>query len=271
LLATTGPTGDTLLMLGGENAYDNNNEVWGSIDQGKSWLLMSARAPWMQRNYHSTHVTKDGAIVLLAGLGDKQPGFDTTTQQNDVWLSLDGGFTWGECTQDAAWDDRYLAASTIDANGYLVVAGGRVFEDGAIQRVFNDVWRSTTSFHDINAIAARCNVPVPSCGVGLKCLPGSDTFMSLDGSYVSCAACPAPNMAAEAAASSYMLYGGYVLFVVTLLVLLYTMFSVRSAGGASPLPLFCLDGWWKSGRPTTEAQLLPNTLDGETSSDYQRA
>lgn len=55
----------------------------------------------------------------------------------------------------------------------------------------NDIWKTTSSFKDMNDVARMCNMLVPSCGSGLKCLPNGAGFKS--GTWgVTCDECPNP-------------------------------------------------------------------------------
>lgn len=105
----------------------------------------------------------------------------------DVWASLDGGYSWGECVTNAEFSNRQFQYTVLDDEGYLYVMGGRETASG--QRLVNDVWKSVYSYNDVNEVASRCGLFVPSCGVGLKCLPEDEGFMQ-GGWGVSCAACP---------------------------------------------------------------------------------
>ena len=81
--------------------------------------------------------------------------------------------------------------TTLDGQGHLLVAGGRTFTGTTFGQP-NDVWQSTISFHDLDAVSRVCGVAIPACGVGLRCWPGADTVVATDNSYVSCNACPNP-------------------------------------------------------------------------------
>ena len=84
---------DVFLVIGGRDNADNHNDVWSSSDNGKSWVAITKAAPWAQRCYHSTIVTKDGLLLVIAGRGDTAPGFGTAAALNDVQLSVDGGYS----------------------------------------------------------------------------------------------------------------------------------------------------------------------------------
>ena len=180
---------DITYVIAGRDTYDNYNDVWASSDDGKSWAVVSGQAPFMTRASANGAVTKDGLLIMAGGFADDVVGASNTAIANDVWLSMNGGYTWGRCVLDAEWDDRFQQAVAIDSDGYLLVLSGAT-GDVDSSYVLNDVWRSTTSFHDLSAIARVCGLTVPSCGTGLKCWPGADTVVATDGSFVSCSACP---------------------------------------------------------------------------------
>lgn len=88
---------------------------------------------------------------------------------NDVWASLDGGYTWGQCANHGRYNNREDQVSVFDAQGrLLIMSGAQTYPEWGLAQ---DVWRSTISFNDIDAVSRACHIPVPACGVGLKCLP----------------------------------------------------------------------------------------------------
>ena len=176
---------DITYVIAGRDGNDNYNDVWASSDDGRTWLVISARAPFMSRANANGAVTKDGLLIFAGGYADEEIGRFNTDIANDVWLSMNGGYTWGRCVLDAEWDDRFQQAVTVDVNGNLLVLSGQ----DSSATLLNDVWASQTSFHDLPAIARVCGLTVPSCGTGLKCWPGADTVIATDGSFVSCSAC----------------------------------------------------------------------------------
>ena len=141
------------------------------------------------------------------------------------------------------------------------------------------MWKSSISFHDIDAVSRTCNIAVPPCGVGLKCFPDSDTVVAADGSYVSCAACPHPKAVAAAAAdsssaSSVVLAGFLVLFVVLFVLaggcLLYVLHRLRTAGGQSPLPLpSSVQKWWN--KPNSSAVIGQHSLHTDDATTHASA
>jgi hypothetical protein len=108
----------------------------------------------------------------------------------------------------------------------------------------NDVWKSSVSFHDLQAVSSACKVEIPACGVGLKCWPGASTVRATDGSFVSCAACVHPSLASSQSASGSVGIGVVIalaVFVLVAVLLLlccvWIVYAVVRAGHPSPVPL----------------------------------
>ena len=185
---------DFMYVISGFANHDNLNDVWASSDEGRTWAVINPAGPFPQRQVASGVTTRSGLLVIAAGYGEDQPGQAPGEVQNDVWVSANGGYSWGRCVQDAEWDDRYAPMVAIDGQGYLIVGSGVqiVMDEPPFGRqvAFNDVWRSTISFNDHAAVAKACGVEIPACGVGLRCWPGNDTVAATDGSFVSCPSCP---------------------------------------------------------------------------------
>ena len=97
--------------------------------------------------------------------------------------------------------------------------------DSESSYVVNDVYRSTTSFHDLPAIARVCGLTVPACGTGLKCWPGAGTVVATDGSFVSCAACPDPSLGGSSSSSSSSM-------AMTIALVAFVILFVLAAAGA---------------------------------------
>lgn len=138
---------------------------------------------------------------------------------NDVWVSVDGGYTvnlshsdptvfhfsfffsnlslfslslslsfslslqWGQCLEDAPFGDSRQPSTVLDNLGRLLVMGGY-----DTQRSFNDVWRSGMSFFSYSHVSSACNVKIPACGPGLTCLPSDPSYTRKSDGSVSCSA-----------------------------------------------------------------------------------
>lgn len=110
---------------------------------------------------------------------------------SDVWATMDGGMTWGECSSGAGFVPRENPSTAMDPNGYLYVSGGTAMTGSTLQ----DLWVSPFSFNNLTAVSIYCGLTVPICGLGLQCYPTSDlTFTN----------CPSicPNRLASSSSSS---------------------------------------------------------------------
>jgi hypothetical protein len=123
--------GKTALVLAGGMTNENQlADVWRSTDDGATWLLVAAPAPWAPRFYHATAVLHD--TLYLSGGGSFSALF------NDVWASTDAGITWVQLTSAAQWAPRF--AHTMNTlGGRLVLTGGFV---AVLLSGTADVWSS---------------------------------------------------------------------------------------------------------------------------------
>ena len=94
-------------------------------------------------------------------------------------------------------------STALDGEESFYILGGRVsyYADAAL---YNDVYRSSFSFRDVNKVRAACNINIPACGVGLTCWPGLDgTMVTPNG--VTCnaiTACQAANFRPSSSSST---------------------------------------------------------------------
>jgi len=150
-------------IFGGYNPGEVRNDtyyedVWSSED-GISWTLVTADAPWKGRRGHGAVVFDDGsgpAMFIIGGYSvDEETGYRQYC--NDVWKSTDGE-NWTlikECSEPElenpdTWYPRMNHAVVVAKHGgqdYLYIIGGRTQLTGKSgtysQEYFNDVWRST--------------------------------------------------------------------------------------------------------------------------------
>ena len=97
-----------------------HNDMWVSSDLARTWHPMPL-PPFIPRDSANGEVTRDGVIILVGGQST-QNGVQIAL--NDVWISMDGGWQWGQCLEDAVFSDRRDMLTMLDDNGYLYVAGG---------------------------------------------------------------------------------------------------------------------------------------------------
>ena len=72
-------------VAGNQSTVQYHNDIYMSTDGGAKWLQITNAAPWSKRDNINAEVTRDGALVLVAGYSDAD------LDANDVWVSLDGG------------------------------------------------------------------------------------------------------------------------------------------------------------------------------------
>ena len=176
----------TYLSDGSPDTY--YNDVWASSDYGVTWALITAAAPWEGRWGHSGVVTRDGAIVFFGG-AVKEDLYERPynwAYYGDIWASLDGGYTWKECTARTVPYNRTESAVALDNEGYLLMAAGYSIHEPRAPQLppqldwHNDVIRSSFSLEqDDNGnydggrqLAAACGFDYPTSGrIGLQQWP----------------------------------------------------------------------------------------------------
>jgi len=247
------------------NVY--RNDVWVSTNGGIRWVQLLTNAPWVQRGDSQVEITQNGVMIISSGVSSAS-GVDKR-ELNDVWASLDGGYSWGICTDNAEFTDRQFQYTVLDDEGYLYTMGGRENNNGG--RLVNDVWKSAYSYNDVQEVATRCGLFVPKCGVGLKCLPDDPGFaQGLWG--VSCESCPYEASLAPSSSSSGSSNTMTILFVVflllflaTLAALVFTYYKLHGSGVSSPIPLPSTAQRWWNGKSSEglaeELNKAPRTSD----------
>ena len=53
--------------MGGRSSSGFNNDVYISVDNGKTWTLRTASAQWPGRNFHSSIVMGTNIFIMGAG------------------------------------------------------------------------------------------------------------------------------------------------------------------------------------------------------------
>lgn len=123
-------------ILGGIENYffgDDSHlksDVWCSAD-GRTWELVTERAPWSPRAYHQAVVFADKIWVL--GGGNYVPNHQA---KNDVWVSEDG-VEWTLVTAAAPWAPRLWFSAVVYRERLWVLGGWSQAQDN-----FGDVWCS---------------------------------------------------------------------------------------------------------------------------------
>ena len=156
------------------------NDVYMSLDT-VSWLRITAAARYRARGGGSATMTKAGAIILFGGadLNTSLPEGERVFA--DLWASLDGGYTFGQCFPSSLGlpslpSRRTLSTVELDSDEHLLIAAGITSPSGSADvapvTFHNDLYRSIYSMADTERLAASCGLTVPARGVGLRCVPG---------------------------------------------------------------------------------------------------
>ena len=176
---------EIILYAGGWDGNTDYNDVQASSDGGATWATVTLAANWRRRDDIAGLVTPEGVMIVVGGKTAATPEIF----HNDIWVSMDGGYSWGRCSEDLAFTDRRYQAVSLDEEGYLYVVAGETNERNP-RDFLNDAWRSTFSFNNHAAVATACGVTVPACGPGLNCWPMASTTTRLPGNRgVTCPLC----------------------------------------------------------------------------------
>ena len=168
-----------------------NNDVWVSTTAGVSWYSLGHAA--FPTRYHARMLaTYQGVLVIAAGANDLPPTQGGASQvssilRNDMWASLDGGYTWGQCgAQVYPLNNPAIAGSLYsrgtgredpvfqidNTTGFIYTGMGlqRNPTGGAVSP--QDLFRTSISFYDVAAVAGLCgDLTVPTGGTGLQAVP----------------------------------------------------------------------------------------------------
>lgn len=127
----------SIILMGGNDAHYDTNDVWRSTDSGATWVRMTANAGWSARSGHSTVVMPDGSIVLMGGISEERSPY-----KNDTWRSADYGKTWTLMNASSGWSARSRHGSVVLPDGSIVLMGG-YSSKGSQGISYTDTWRST--------------------------------------------------------------------------------------------------------------------------------
>ena len=148
-----GSFNDDPAVIGGPPTRVYFNDVWKSSDNGQSWDLVTAEAPWAKRA-GGVAVVKNGYIYMIGGEEGFTCPVDPTlppTQQppcldppyfNDVWRTKDG-VNWELVTADAGWAKRPGHQVVVAHNRFVLFGGFGLGPDNGITPANpSDMWVS---------------------------------------------------------------------------------------------------------------------------------
>ena len=180
---------NSVAQYSGDNGV-GDSEVWASVDGGATWKLIASNQ--FPPRYHGRMLaTKDGVLVVVAGANAPPTykggsGQGSSYLRNDMWASLDGGFTWGSCATQlfpfaggfnasqsnsfARGTGREDALLAIDpATGYLYMGQGLQRNQAGSAQYPTDLYRTSISFYDIGQVAGLCgDLAIPVGGIGMQ-------------------------------------------------------------------------------------------------------
>ena len=171
---------ELIYVMGGtvrnDAAQEQSNDVWASSDEGASWVQITANAAWGPRWGHVGAITAAGVLLVLGGLNNEDPTQpNRQTTYKDMWASFDGGYSWGKCDVRDGDTNAFIrgeqALALTDAEELLLGTG--YLWDGEARQEFNDLWKSTFSLSNYDALAVMCHSTIPQRGIGLTSWPSS--------------------------------------------------------------------------------------------------
>ena len=163
------------LVSADDGAIQTANDVWVSSDQGVTWAVICVAAPFQQRRGLTGVITNSGVMLVVGGTYTSTGRLNDQQALRDIWLSLDGGYTWTPCnlpTDNGFVRGQQGVALTLDER--LMLASGYAWEVGAPRTDYVDLWISNISVANAQKMAQVCGeIGVPSAGVGLRVWPGA--------------------------------------------------------------------------------------------------
>ena len=175
--ASTGP--GWLLMYEGSlistyNANSNENDVWASADDGRTWSLVSGIARQSVHGYQES-AYPDSSFRSRAGSGNcEDPASDdvysvgggyyledgTRVETSDSWHSTDA-IHWTLGTGRSFTPARHFLSCDVDSHSRLFVVGGGYFDESAPSGTvyLQDVWSSSNHGQSWTRVTARAPFP----------------------------------------------------------------------------------------------------------------
>lgn len=130
--------GSRLIMTGGKTLGNDVllNDVWMAVftsSNNLNWTMLTTAASFVPR-IGCGIVTLHENLYVLAGAARYPWGFQGL---NDVWISMDGGFTWTVVSSTANFPPRQAASYYLVGKELIVVGGVSSFPGGTRM---NDIW-----------------------------------------------------------------------------------------------------------------------------------
>src|SRR6478609_4682627 len=109
-------------IVSGSSVEVANRDIYASRDDGFTWLRITDSAPFIGRCEFAATATVNGIMIVAGGrvpntdqdvYGPIVP-YSAAIAMNDVWTSLDGGYTWLQLTSISSFSRRFAFGMTID-------------------------------------------------------------------------------------------------------------------------------------------------------------
>lgn len=102
----------SILLMGGDDGYNYNNDVWRSTDYGATWTRVDESADWSGRYGHTAVVLPDGSVILIGGKSG-------SAYMYDVWRFDPVGSSERNPTHEYAASGTYsVALQAYNVAGY---------------------------------------------------------------------------------------------------------------------------------------------------------
>jgi hypothetical protein len=133
---------------GGTNTSGQlKNDVWKSDDNGLTWTLILASAPWSARALFGYCVFNNQMWVMGGTTARSGNDFLSSTASSEVWSSLDG-LTWVRASSSAGFGQR-AGMSVVVHNGLMFMYGGYTFagtyKDDVLYSIDGSTWTTASS------------------------------------------------------------------------------------------------------------------------------
>jgi hypothetical protein len=150
---------DILYILGGTNQTKYYlNDIWISSDGAITWRQIPGSLNFNGYALSNILITRQGLMIINA----------FSTPRSKLYISFDGGISWPQCSSGVNYGIRFKPGLEIDRNGYLYIFGGW---DADTRNYMNDIWKSSISLFDLEALAISCQTSIPTGGIGLQKWP----------------------------------------------------------------------------------------------------
>ena len=142
-----------IYVLGGQDANGVSlSDLWVSADSATTWILRLKTYPWSAQSVKDATfgVSSSGILVVNNRI------IVDYLEESELWISLDTGHNWGQCTSKAEYGYRRNAMLGWGSNGTMYIGSGYV--NVQEPNYTSDLWISNLSFNDTKSVATACQL-----------------------------------------------------------------------------------------------------------------